>query len=157
MDDGREPHAAPLAFEDPAKWKAAPGRGQRASPLPGGVFAVRAPEDESGSSRRRGGTLGSSCRAPSARGPSWACWRSCSSCGTSRTPTTELEELEDALIMADFGPATAFKIVDQIREKVESGDLKSVRRCRRGPRLRRSLLTLMCFFFSARELRFGRV
>ena len=69
----------------------------------------------------------------------------------------ELEELEDALIMADFGPTTAFKIVDQIRDKVQSGDLKTVRRCRRGPRLRRSLLTLMCFFFSARDLKFGTI
>jgi len=41
----------------------------------------------------------------------------------------ELEELEDALIMADFGPTTAFKIVDQIRDKVQSGDLKTVRPC----------------------------
>ena len=37
----------------------------------------------------------------------------------------ELEELEDALIMADFGPTTAFKIVDQIRDKIQDGELKT--------------------------------
>ncbi|PRW61060.1 cell division chloroplastic isoform A [Chlorella sorokiniana] len=36
-----------------------------------------------------------------------------------------LEELEDALIMSDFGPKTAFKIVDGIRDKVMAGQLKT--------------------------------
>lgn len=36
-----------------------------------------------------------------------------------------LEELEDALIMSDFGPRTAFKIVDGIRDKVLAGQLKT--------------------------------
>ena len=49
----------------------------------------------------------------------------------------ELEELEDALIMADFGPATAFKIVDQIRDKVQSGELKT------GEEIRHSLKKLI--------------
>lgn len=37
----------------------------------------------------------------------------------------ELEELEDALISADFGPTTAFKIVDTIRIKVQDGELQT--------------------------------
>lgn len=45
----------------------------------------------------------------------------------------ELEELEDALIMSDFGPKTSFKIVDEIREKVRDGELKT------GPELRSAL------------------
>ncbi|KAL4434779.1 hypothetical protein ABPG77_005306 [Micractinium sp. CCAP 211/92] len=36
-----------------------------------------------------------------------------------------LEELEDALIMSDFGPKTAFKIVDGIRDKVKRGQIKT--------------------------------
>lgn len=36
-----------------------------------------------------------------------------------------LEELEDALIMSDFGPKTAFKIVDSIRDKVKAGQIKT--------------------------------
>ncbi|KAL4423881.1 hypothetical protein ABPG75_001182 [Micractinium tetrahymenae] len=36
-----------------------------------------------------------------------------------------LEELEDALIMSDFGPKTAFKIVDGIRDKVKTGQIKT--------------------------------
>ncbi|KAI3432381.1 hypothetical protein D9Q98_003937 [Chlorella vulgaris] len=36
-----------------------------------------------------------------------------------------LEELEDALIMSDFGPRTAFKVVDGIRDKVLAGKLKT--------------------------------
>eukprot|EP00887_Chlorella_sp_A99_P003323 scaffold26.g3323.t1 len=38
---------------------------------------------------------------------------------------SELEELEDALIMSDFGPRTSFRIVDQIREQVRDGQLKT--------------------------------
>lgn len=36
-----------------------------------------------------------------------------------------LEELEDALISADFGPGSTIKVVDNIREKVEAGELKT--------------------------------
>ena len=36
-----------------------------------------------------------------------------------------LEELEDALITADFGPATALKVVDQIRDDVRDGKYRS--------------------------------
>ena len=35
----------------------------------------------------------------------------------------QLEELEDALICVDFGPKTAFKITDEIREKILKGTL----------------------------------
>ena len=35
----------------------------------------------------------------------------------------QLEELEDALICVDFGPKTAFKIADEIREKILRGTL----------------------------------
>lgn len=41
-----------------------------------------------------------------------------------------LEELEDALIMSDFGPKTAFKIVDGIRDKVMAGQLKTGKQIR---------------------------
>lgn len=34
----------------------------------------------------------------------------------------QLEELEDALICVDFGPKTAFKITDEIREKILKGE-----------------------------------
>jgi fused signal recognition particle receptor len=33
----------------------------------------------------------------------------------------QLEELEDALICVDFGPKTAFKITDEIRDKILKG------------------------------------
>lgn len=33
----------------------------------------------------------------------------------------QLEELEDALICVDFGPKTAFKIADEIRDKILKG------------------------------------
>ncbi|KAL6785289.1 FTSY1 [Auxenochlorella protothecoides x Auxenochlorella symbiontica] len=36
-----------------------------------------------------------------------------------------LEDLEDALISSDFGPQTAFKIVDAVREQVRSGALRT--------------------------------
>mmetsp|Transcript_34801 Transcript_34801/g.98662 ORF Transcript_34801/g.98662 Transcript_34801/m.98662 type:complete len:382 (-) Transcript_34801:146-1291(-) len=36
-----------------------------------------------------------------------------------------LEELEDALISSDFGPKTALKVVDTVRERVMAGELKS--------------------------------
>jgi len=36
-----------------------------------------------------------------------------------------LENLEEALIAADFGPGSSMKIVDSIRERVESGELKT--------------------------------
>jgi len=36
-----------------------------------------------------------------------------------------LENLEDALISADFGPGSSLKIVEEIREQVEAGALKS--------------------------------
>jgi fused signal recognition particle receptor len=34
-----------------------------------------------------------------------------------------LENLEDALIQADFGPGSSLKIVDEVRTRVESGEL----------------------------------
>uniref|UniRef100_A0A061RVJ5 Fused signal recognition particle receptor n=1 Tax=Tetraselmis sp. GSL018 TaxID=582737 RepID=A0A061RVJ5_9CHLO len=36
-----------------------------------------------------------------------------------------LEELEDALISADFGPKTALKVVEIVRERVMDGEIKS--------------------------------
>eukprot|EP00873_Tetraselmis_striata_P039784 jgi/Tetstr1/460048/TSEL_005368.t1 len=36
-----------------------------------------------------------------------------------------LEELEDLLITADFGPKTAFKVVDGIRSRIMDGELKT--------------------------------
>jgi hypothetical protein len=36
-----------------------------------------------------------------------------------------LENLEDALIQADFGPGSSLKIVDEIRTRVESGELRT--------------------------------
>eukprot|EP00210_Caulerpa_lentillifera_P003416 g3259.t1 len=36
-----------------------------------------------------------------------------------------LEELEDTLIMADFGPKVALKLIDQIRDKIRDGLIKS--------------------------------
>lgn len=36
-----------------------------------------------------------------------------------------LEELEDALIVADFGPKSAFKLVDSLREEILAGHLKT--------------------------------
>ena len=35
-----------------------------------------------------------------------------------------LEELEDALIASDFGPGAAIKLVDMLRDKIRSGDVK---------------------------------
>jgi signal recognition particle GTPase len=34
-----------------------------------------------------------------------------------------LENLEDALIQADFGPGSSLKIVDEVRTRVEAGEL----------------------------------
>ncbi|KAG2425447.1 hypothetical protein HXX76_013657 [Chlamydomonas incerta] len=43
-----------------------------------------------------------------------------------------LEELEEVLISADFGPRTALKIVDRIRDGVKSGRVKSAEDIRAG-------------------------
>lgn len=37
----------------------------------------------------------------------------------------ELEELEEALIMSDFGPRTALAVVDAIRDRARSGELRT--------------------------------
>lgn len=52
-----------------------------------------------------------------------------------------LEELEEALIAADFGPKTALKIVDGIREDIKAGKLKSSDDVRQG--LREGILQLL--------------
>ncbi|GMH35353.1 hypothetical protein BSKO_03221 [Bryopsis sp. KO-2023] len=36
-----------------------------------------------------------------------------------------LEELEDALIMADFGPSIALKVVDKLRDRIREGTVKT--------------------------------
>lgn len=52
-----------------------------------------------------------------------------------------LEELEEALISADFGPKTALKVVDQIRNQVKQGKIKSGEQIRDA--LKQSILQLL--------------
>ncbi|PSC73424.1 cell division chloroplastic [Micractinium conductrix] len=64
-----------------------------------------------------------------------------------------LEELEDALIMSDFGPKTAFKIVDGIRDKVMSGRVKTGDQMR--AELKLSIATLLRERGGSSELSLG--
>lgn len=64
-----------------------------------------------------------------------------------------LEELEEALLVADFGPRTAGKIVDALRKDVLAGKLKS------GPdikeALKRSIVALLTTGVASSELQLG--
>ena len=50
-----------------------------------------------------------------------------------------LDELEDTLLSVDFGPNTSMNILDEIRERIEAGEIKTGARSRR--RSRRPLST----------------
>ncbi|CAI7833251.1 unnamed protein product [Closterium sp. NIES-53] len=52
-----------------------------------------------------------------------------------------LEELEEALIVADFGPRTALRIVDGIREEIKAGQLKTGKEIKEA--LKRAIVKLL--------------
>ncbi|CAI5471185.1 unnamed protein product [Closterium sp. Yama58-4] len=52
-----------------------------------------------------------------------------------------LEELEEALIVADFGPRTAIRIVDGIREEIKAGQLKTGKEIKEA--LKRAIVKLL--------------
>lgn len=56
----------------------------------------------------------------------------------------ELEELEDALIVADFGPKTAFKIVDTVRQTIREQGISD------GTQIREILKSIICDVFRDR-------
>ncbi|GJP39271.1 hypothetical protein CLOM_g23660 [Closterium sp. NIES-68] len=64
-----------------------------------------------------------------------------------------LEELEEALIVADFGPRTALRIVDGIREEIKAGQLKTGKEIKQA--LKRAIVKLLTDKAPVTELQLG--
>lgn len=64
-----------------------------------------------------------------------------------------LEELEEALLVADFGPKTAMKIVENLREDILAGKLKSGSEIKVS--LKKTLVTLLTEKIGTSELNLG--